>query len=84
MGNVLETQFANGIMSVVGDPAFIGTGVMAFFMGTVFLAPAHPALKVFAFFIGVLLAMPYVGMATLLWSFGLGIIIWFAWRRIWG
>jgi hypothetical protein len=71
-------------MSILGDPVFVGAGIIAFFVAAVCLIPTHPALKVFAFFGAVILAIPYVGWGILLLSFGGGLIIWFALRRIWG
>lgn len=84
MANPLQQTFADGFVTLFGDPSFMGMAVIAFFTGAVLLYPTHPALKVLAFFGGVLLAVPFFGWATLILGFGLGIIIWFAARRIWG
>lgn len=84
MVSSIESIFANGMMMTTGDPQFIGILIAGFFMGAVFAVPSHPALKVFAFFGGVLLALPFIGLASLIWSFGLGLVIWFAFRRFWG
>jgi hypothetical protein len=83
-GMPIEATISNGIFSVLGDPNFVGVGIVGFFMAAVFLVPTHPALKVLAFFGGVILALPYLGWGLFLLSFGMGLILWFAVKRFWG
>jgi len=83
--NILETLFQNTLLNqVFGNPSFAGVGIVGFFMAIVFLAPTHPVIKVMAFFGGVILALPFLGWGMLLLSFGLGLIIFFALRRMFG
>ena len=84
MANVLETIFGNGFMSIFGDPAFAGFAIYGFFLGMAFLAPSSPPVKILAFFGATILAIPFLGLAWVLWGFGMGVVIWFAVRRFWG
>lgn len=85
MAYPLETFIQNGFMSVLGDPTLGGVAVIGFLTGMVLLLPTHPAVKVIGIFGGVILSLSCgLTWAMLLLSLGLGIILWFAMRRIWG